>query len=280
MQYQYHINENESAKWPRCKHVEVTGDQVICELDWEHAYLLAGAHIHKPHLDFLNLQNDQDLVRFLRQWGPLFAAEPELNKPQCWSYYRKLRAIGELVEAFKDGSASCLRNALLELIAAEREYDSHLFGSPGIPAGNLPILALSLNVAFRPGPEQPQDWIPQLNIRRLREVGAWVMGAELSVRSKLNAAWRDGSAKIDWQPDVVTLAEVMKWCVWHSVVGRLSLAFCKNCRDSFYPDSAHERKFCSDLCAKRWTAREWARKNRRKQKLDLRRGKHAKTKEA
>ncbi len=38
---------------------------------------------------------------------------------------------------------------------------------------------------------------------------------------------------------------------------------CENCHQRFTPWTAHKRKFCSPLCAKQATAREWARKNRK-----------------
>jgi hypothetical protein len=275
MQYQHHINENEPKKWPRCSHVEVRGDRVICELDWGHAYRLTEAPTHRPHLDFLNLQNDDGLKGFLRRWGPLFGPWPENNKLECWSYHRKLRAKGELVEAFKSGNASRLKNALLELFAADYE-DKRVS-----PLPELSLLALSACCAaqFREDVTQPpQSWISQLSLPRLRDVAAWVIGLTLSATSTLRAVWRNGKAQIDWQPSVNTLDQVIEWCVWHSMAGRPSLTLCKNCGDAFYPNSGHNRKFCGELCARRWTAREWARKRRHQQKLDTKRGKHAKAK--
>lgn len=277
MQYQHHINENEPKKWPRCKHVEVRGDRVICELDWDHAYSLTEAPARKPHLHFLNLQNDRDLTRFLRLWGPLFGPWREDDKFACWRYRRKLRAKGELVEAFKSGNASRLSNALLELLAADYE-DARLSPIPELSGLALPAICAG---EFCGDPTRPpQSWIPQLNLPRLREVAAWVIGVTLSATSTLRAIWRNGKAQIDWQPSANTLHEVIEWCVWHSIAGRPSLTLCKNCGDAFYPDSGHDRKFCGEECAHRWTAREWARKNRRKQKLSTERGKHAQAKKA
>lgn len=284
----HHINASNPNKWPRCKGIELIGDSMICELDWEHAYLLTEAAERKPHLEFLNLHTDMELANFHRAWGPLFARKSLVNMGLCWTYRRKLRAEIELVAAFRAGNRRHLSKTLLELVAA---YDAHT-RQPARCGGALEQFTVALmgitgsleldisNLFFRGGSTQKlEESIPQLDMQRLSKIAEWVMGVTLSVTSRVGAVRQDGITQVGWVPSVITLAGLIHWCMWHSLVGRRALTFCKNCGDAFYPDSGHKTKFCQDVCAKRWTAREWARRKRRKDKLRTR-GKHAKTKEA
>jgi hypothetical protein len=264
MSNQSRIKSAEAQSWPRCKRVEVGGDRVICVLDWDRTYSLARASTLDPHLDFLNLKTDEDLARFLKWWGPLFATDTDVKRDECWAYHRKLRAMGELIEAFRTSNRSRLCNALLGLFTADDEC-SRLspLGRPGH------LASYTARCFGRNFSEPPKNWIPQLNLRRLREAVAVVIGMMLAATSTLRAVWRDGKAQIDWQPSVITLAQLVEWCMWHDLAGKRPLVACKNCGRVFHPEYANAREFCEALCARRWTAREWARRNRRKQKRSL-----------
>jgi hypothetical protein len=245
----------------------VSGERLVCQLDWGREYDLTQAYRYRPHIDFLNLKTDDDLSGFVRLRGPLwlhpFSGEPEERKQRYWNFHRALRARLRLIDAFKSRDKSPLVSAILESVAAE---EKHLeFGQESYDGmGGVGFGASLLNLLHGQGDTPPEDWIPRAGLAQLRDVAAFCIGGAFSVGSRLNAAWHDGHPEIGWKPDVQSLEQAIEWMFWHDIAGSRPLTFCadKGCGKAFLPQSEHARKFCSFNCAHRSAVREWRHRQR------------------
>src|ERR1039458_9394117 len=134
-----------------------------------------------------------------------------------------------------------MRPSLLELVAAHDDLwkRSAESVSSSTPTETSSLLSFFLRLFLGKELEQPpEEWIPQLNLPRLREVAAEAISLTLTVTSTLRAVWRDGRAQIDWQPRVTNLVGAIEWSMWHDLAGRRPLVVCKNCQNVFHPDYA------------------------------------------
>jgi hypothetical protein len=277
MQYYDHVTTDEPKGWPRCSQVEMQGEYLACVLDWERRYDLADNRAQR-HIRFLNLETDQDLVGFVRAWGPLWLAgskeerQGAFPRSQYWAFQAKLTAEVKLVQSFNSGGKATLQTALLEYIAADDGWNAVLLSLSTFTASTLgSIFAGSMDL-------KPEDWIPEADILRLRESVAWCFGT-FHLAFTLNAASPRGKPHLAWKPRIKTLADAIQWESWNTFTGARPLTICEECRTAFQPESAHPRKFCSYRCAHRTAMRKW-RKDNAVGQPKRKRGKHAKTKEA
>src|ERR1017187_9618402 len=111
--------------WSRCTCVEVQGKDLVYALDLEDRYNLLDRRAERQ-IRFLNLKTNQDLVGFVKAWGPLFIGDTWLREKvawarsplaQFWAFQSKLTAEMDLILSFKTGEKERLKTALLKYIA-------------------------------------------------------------------------------------------------------------------------------------------------------------------
>ncbi len=87
---QHHINAIVAGSWPRCRDVILRGDVLHCTLDYSQSYGLVEAYKYDPHIRFANAKTEQDLIAFIRAWGPPFV-NPETSGMMFLSLERAVR---------------------------------------------------------------------------------------------------------------------------------------------------------------------------------------------
>jgi hypothetical protein len=254
------------------------GDDLAYAVDWEHKYELAVA-VKRAQLQvrFLNLKTDEDLMKFMRTWGPLWQTTPaQIITPRSlyWAFQKRLKAGLELVRRARSNDAAGLRAAILEYVAADDEYCQQ---SPIGKPGERGTMAFFLSVLHTGKDVHPKDWISNAPLSVLRKVATGCLHGSLTFT--LHAAWEDGRLHHSWKRDVRTLGEAVELDLWNSLTGVRPVTICDECRTAFLPESARPRKFCSYRCAHRAAVRMW-RKDNAEGQPERKRGKHAKAKKA
>jgi hypothetical protein len=150
MKYHNHITNMDSLDWPKCASIELHGERLVCVLDWNRKYDLTKSYRYPPHIDFLNLETDEDLMTFIRQRGPLWGAyrkgqqQPRIegDKRKYWAFQRTIKAKLGVVDAFRSAKKSELSKAILECIEVDDER--RILGSR--PPAREPRVAVSVTV--------------------------------------------------------------------------------------------------------------------------------------
>ena len=248
----------------------------MCDLDWGHKYDLADKRA-QLHVRFLNLKNDEDLMRFIGAWGPLWQTTPaQVVTPRAylWAFQKRLKAGLGLVQSARFNDATSLTGAILAYVAAD---DEEYVQGPLRQPGGWSTTAINVSMLHEVGGlRHPKEWIPNAPLRVLRKVATECFSGKLSFN--LRGAWEGGRLRHTWTPALYTLAQAIELELWNSLTGVRPVTICDECRTAFSPDSAHSRKFCSYKCAHRVAMRLW-RKNADGQP-GRKRGKHAKAKKA
>lgn len=244
MKVQNRVKQEQTVKWPRCKTAQVDGDRLVCALDWERQYDLVRVYRYRPHIAFLNLKTDDDLVRFVLWWGPLWlygpSGEPEGGKQRYWAFHRKLKALVNLIQAFKSRDTVARRATIQEYADAQNDDPRKL-----------------REFVYSSKAGDDRRWILRASPRELRAVAEFCIATCFTVTSCLVCTWRDDRAEIGWAYAITSLEKAIEWMLWHDLAGRRPLTFCHECRSAFIPDSAHQRKYCSPECGHRVAARNW-----------------------
>lgn len=284
-------HDHVTTYWPRCSTVRLQGNHLIYAVDWKHSYDLADNRA-QLHIRFLNLKTDQDLVGFVRTWGPLWqvtltnTGEKEMSvvRSTCWAFQRKLKAELGLAQNGRFNDAAGLKAAILEYVAADDEcYQQGPIGKPGEAGSAAFFLSLlysrctGIDVS-RPKVPHPKEWIPKAPLSVLRSVAAHCLPGSFSFA--LHAAWKGGRLHYSWKPDeFLNLEQAIEMELFNDLIGVRPVTICDECRTVFLPESAHLRKFCSRRCAHRVAMRMWRKKNTEGQHK-RKRGKDAKAKKA
>ena len=131
-------NDHVTTRWHRCSRVGLQGENLVYAVDWQRSYDLAD---NRPqlHVRFLNLKTDQDLVGFVRAWGPLWReisthrGETEISvaRSRCWAFQKRLKAALRLAQRARFDDAASLKAPILEYVAADDEC--HEQGPAGKP---------------------------------------------------------------------------------------------------------------------------------------------------
>lgn len=253
---QHHINAIVAGSWPRCRDVILRGDVLHCTLDYSQSYGLVEAYKYDPHIRFANAKTEQDLIAFIRAWGPPFV-NPEtsgmmfLSLGACRAVQQWFRAIFDLLAAFRRAEGE--REALLEFV--EAEYATvRSFPVEVVESNSL----LALRNEFHVTGSIP-EWIEGANLRSIRVATDHVieklpvgpLGAHLVCRRDRNHRHIEAGWNI---PD---LQNALHWMVWYDEFTQHPIICCKECRKVFRSETAHTRKYCSPDCAHRATGRAW-----------------------
>lgn len=237
--------------------------QVHCVLAPDRTYDLIEAYPRRPHLAFLKLKTDRDLVSFVQTWGPLDLVRgrrrDELQqgvsvKPvkEYWLFQQWLKTLVRLLGAFKRSRHE--RKFLLEFLAADFESEQ---ASPIAAPGDPSSLGLILK-AFFSLKEDPVGWIEQADLKSVRKAVAFVLDSTpLVTGASLQAIWKGRRPEIRTRWNVDTLLDALRWMVWHDEWIHHPLLFCQACDEPFRPQFSHRRLYCSPACGHRVAARKW-----------------------
>lgn len=272
MKVQNHVNSPEGS-WPRGKTVSIRDGQVHCELAMDRAYDLVESYGRDPHLAFLRLKTERDLVFFIQTWGPLYRTYAEgtsgvtvLPVKTYWTFQRWLKAVVNLLGAVKERSAE--RKSLQDLLDAELEmWESSSLYRPG----GVPSLHYWLKVYLQLTGDL-SNWIQQANLHSVRIAVSFALKNSVNVRgTSLLARWPAGQPQIVARWNVDDLKEALVWMVWHDEWSQHPLLFCQACREAYRPKTAHRTKYCTPECAHRVAARNWRRRDSLRKKRKRRR---------
>ena len=284
MQYQHHVNIEEGF-WPPGENVSIRDGQIYCELAMVRAYDLVESYRRDPHLAFLRLKTERELVSFIQTWGPLYRFSQEevagtvIPAKTYWTFQRWLKALVNLLGACKRCHGE--REALWEFLEADSEKSDtvavHIPGKGHLQqpilkdrnevlrilrgTGNPTVLQVKL-LHFFSLRHDLAKWLDQANLSDVRmavsltlEETPRVKGASLLVR------WSARRSQIVPRWEVDDLMEALEWMVWHDEWSQHPLLFCQACREAYRPKTAHRTKYCTPECAHRVAARNWRRRD-------------------
>lgn len=267
MKEQLYINTNENAGWYRCKRVEFAGDTATWELSRTSRYSFFEAYQRTPHRQLIQASDDNALRAFVKAWGPLRGSLDRWSGNDPIETYRRER----------DGLTASVR--FLASVEEPGMQRSALLGLSEVSRSDstLRIVLALLRAQFDiPGSVQSgldeniRQWLETAPQRRIEAATAFLVpNFALSLAAPgfrvMSHARRN---VLQASLGIYSLASALNWMVWQDVFQNNPFQFCAECRQLFQPDTRHAKKFCSQQCAHRRTAREW---QQRKRKEDRRR---------
>ena len=244
--------------WIRCRKVAIHGEHLVSELAHDSSYDLAGSYPKDPHVQFLNCRTDDDIVRFVRAWGPHYlqkgGADDELQKgvvvrpmARYRADLRRFKGVKGILEAAKGNRDE--REAVYEFFAADEEAtEFNPIHTPGEP----PYLQFSVKLWQRVE-GNVFDWIRTGPISQVRAV------LKFSVESEVSSSWsggvrvvpHKGRTKVVPCYRLSSLEEALSWMVWFDEWNASPPTACPACHTVFRPPSQHKKKYCSYNCAHR-----------------------------
>lgn len=268
MQRKYHVNAIAAGEWPRCQEVRLVEGQLQCHLAFERTYKLLEAYRSGLHLRFLECDSDQQLVSFLKSWGPLYAewltlweTRDSVSIPlsRCRAEQRGLRALIGLLTAFKRSAGE--RAALQEYIEAEYELQFNSL-APSYDPSAVWLLKSTFRIEA-----SVSEWAQSSNLPMVRSATMVALqNVPFMVGASLTCNRKAGRPQVEARWNVDTLEAALRWMVWQDeAIGRPTLC-CEECRKVFRADSAHVRKYCSYECGHRVAARKWQKAKRERDK--------------
>jgi len=267
MQYHDHVNFS-NAQWRSCRSVTLRDGVLTCSLE-EQSYDLTQAYENDLHIRLANAKTDDDLIAFVRGWGPLYLTEEEersgvayLPLSRVRVTQRWLRALLDLLNAFK--RAEDEKAALKEFISAECEYERN---SPFPQVPPEPIALSSLRSRFGIS-GNVLEWVKGRNIKAVRAATDFLVPfAQVGPGFAHFTLRRQQHRRVEatWMAPL-SLEDSLRWMIWYDEYTKHPLVCCPECRNVFRAETAHARKYCSYKCGHREAARNWQRKKRKAEK--------------
>jgi hypothetical protein len=267
MKVQHRIDVGD-GRWASCKNVTLRDGVLHCSLEPTRRYVLTEAYEDDLHIRFANAKSDQELIDFVRGWGPLYIPNGQvppnglvlLPLGHCRSYQRWIRALLDMLTAFKQADRE--REALLEFIEAEQEY-SH----PDEPTSFM-LLRSSFNVAG-----DVLKWATSANTSTVQALIVFLIPSSSGTMNGLNLVCRrqGETRQLEAGWEIPDMQSALRWMIWYDEFTKHPVICCPECRKVFRGETAHVRKFCGDVCAKRVAARNWRKKDLAKKRLQKQR---------
>lgn len=259
MQDKDHVNLFQGS-WVRCREVAIVGTHVHCILATDRTYDLISAYERDPHLQFIGCVTNEQLLAFVRSWGPLTLSWDDSRRGACSAplgLYRAfqewLKAVVGLLSALK--SMDRERESLQAFIQAEVAWQQSLKQSAET---DLLIVGLKLQHNIE---GDLLAWLGNAPVPDVRSAIAFVVQTvPLGATSSLQCTRRSGKSSVRARWNISSLQEALSWMVWYDEFTENPLICCQACRRIFRPETAHARKYCCYECAHRVAAREWQRK--------------------
>ena len=268
------------GRWASCKSVTLRDDVLHCTLEPKQTYDLTEAYEDDLHIRFANANSDKELIAFVRGWGPLYIPNwqipPDgvvsLPLSRCRAYQRWIKALLDLHVAFKQAEHE--QEALLAFLEAEQESDS-----PDEPVSFV-MLRPSFNIAGN-----VLDFAKSANISTIQALIRYLIPIVSGTMSGANLVCRNQgkNRRLEAGWDIPDLHGAIRWMIWYDEFTKHPVICCQECRKVFRGETAHARKFCGEVCAKRVSARNWRKrdlKNKRRAKEANKKGKKNVTQKA
>jgi hypothetical protein len=275
MSSQLRVNELEgSGQWARGREVWIKDGYICCKLTTR-TYDLLEEYENLPHLRFIESETKENLVSFVRRWGPLDIRSSEISSgtlrmpiERYRILQRWLKAVVRLMDAYRnsddDNGGEC-RHWLPKFWLAEPALRRQL---NLVQISTLtPMEPVMRAICGVPKGEDTASWIRSADLEMIRLAVEYVLrNTPLVMGGYLECDWRDRKPEVQARWTVPTLEYALLWMVWCDVMNQHTLTFCRECGKPFRPQSARRRKYCNEVCAHRVAAREWRRKDLRKKK--------------
>jgi hypothetical protein len=279
----------EPRPWPRGKAVRYRtdhafpGEYVYCQLDLQNAYWPLGAqiplfdahaHERRAHVEYLQMKSPEDLLRFVRQWGPLSldinnwkTEESLIPSNRYWGWQHHLRRLVNLFAAVRNGldEARYLgeflqhKNELITFwVVHAKWYGTH---KPDFVAwlerGQGGEIVSMLQAA-------PVRYVRQLMDLTIAD----------SARLTGTLATRRQGRRGTIYPRLVAenLMRALECMIILDEWSQHPLQICAECTKLFRVETRHERRYCSPECSRRVSARECKRKQRSQQRKNKSKG--------
>ncbi|HEY2466811.1 MAG TPA: hypothetical protein VGI45_03070 [Terracidiphilus sp.] len=237
-----------------CRNVTLRDGVLYCHLERDKRYVLTEAYEDNLHVRFANADSEKELVDFIRGWGPLWIPHPypsddvvSLPLAECRAYQKQMKALIGALTAFKWGKGE--REALEELIEAF-----------GVISGEDQIKSMIPN--WTTG--SVGDWVKGATLPDVRAVtnlfAAVIGGGQFPLN--LTFLWRGKRRRVLAGWNFGSLRDALHWMVWYDEFTKHPVICCAECRTIFRGEDARPRKYCSDKCAHKATARDAMRKKR------------------
>ena len=281
MKYKDHIT-SKSFYWRRCKKVDLEGETACWELENE-KYDIIRAYEQAPHRIFLQAEDDDLLLAFLKSWGPLegdfstdlqrlavevkgrsvvrelryerdmlrwtvklFASIETLDTANQRALLMEFKSLWEDKRAYVLAERANWTEAMRIRFPEASRYPSIPFRLPGTPAAKI-----------------TDRWIATASPEYVEELCHGLLN-EVHSEPKLGYALDRGEDRCVVRGIVkfTSLADALRWMLWQDLFQGHPLRFCAECPKLIENSSRHDKKFCSPICASRKTAREWQRRKR------------------
>lgn len=233
-------------------------DNLQCWLDRGKSYDLAEAYEDNLHVRFANADSDEALISFIRAWGPLYIPTEGqdvacLPLADCRAYQKQIKALLGALTAFKLGKDE--REALEELIGAESAVSRR-------NTSNLNhVFQFSGNAL---------NWAKRASLGEVRKATNFLIesavGAQFPLR--ISCHFRGNRRRVVAGWTFTSLFDALLWMVWYDEFTRHPVICCAECRTVFRGETARRRKYCSETCGHRATAREAMRKKRAQERAE------------
>ena len=271
MKVQNHINMIDGTCWYRCKSVEFRGDTAVWELNRNGRYSFVDAYRKTPQIQLAQATDDGSLRAFVKAWGPLRSSvrawggyQPTLSdwsgSDQIESYRKirnKVRALVRLLASADDPESQ--RTCLLELVGRAPGNEEVRWFAGAVAVSKAAGLERGVTLS---------RWLEMATPSRLDEVTRRFLSAVAAPHAAgaFTAVNEGGSYVLKESFNFNSSAHAFFWMVWQDVYKGREFHSCEECGKLFQPDTRHARKFCSDECAHRKTARDWQQRKRQKER--------------
>jgi hypothetical protein len=230
----------------------------------ERTYDLAEAYADDLHIRLLNAETDDDLIAFVRAWGPLYVRldQQKGGGVACLtlSYHRAfqqwIRAFVNLISAYKRGEEE--HKTLQKFMKAE--YGLALARNSLPNQEPFALASLKWNFGIN---GSISDWLEVATLALVRSAIAFMIET-LPVPSfpTLICSGNKRGRRVEGTWILPDLETAITWMVWYDEFTQHPIVCCQECRTVFRGETAHVRKYCSNECAHRATGREWQRRKR------------------
>lgn len=262
MQVQNDINALDGTNWYRCKRVEFAGETATWELSRTGRYGFQEAYEKAPHRQLIRATSDGTLRVFVRAWGPLRPALDDWSGTDPIEAYRKVRdrmtALARLLASAKDPEAQ--RSALLESMKYPPDGNE---GAKWSVAWAQAYKGAQINRGMR-----LSVWLETATPKQLEKfTTTYISQAAAPFAATRFTAERRGSGFVLRDSlDFKSIVRALYWMLWQDVYRERQFQFCVECPKLIPSTTRHARRFCSDECAHRRTAREWQQRKREKER--------------
>jgi len=254
--------------WPRGRNVQIEGPWLKCELDSERKYSLMKVYSRKPHVAFINVKSERELITFVQTWGPLSipAGSPQqtswMQTQWYWNFQRDLRVTAGLLRAFcqREGEEKALAEYLAVKKEQNRSTETPSTEEIYLATFSQQLAGLSDSVALVP------EWNAKTDVSSRHRAIADLIEKAFTSTARMHADWKERTPRIEALWELNNLEDALTWMVFQDAIHDRLPQICPECQEVFRPSYRHKMKFCSFECAHRVAARNWRRRDSKRKR--------------